>query len=168
MTSETARILTNLRGSNSGRPKNFFLFSETSRPVVGPTQPPIQLAKELFPGTKRPVREADHSDPSSAKVMNKRSSTSAPPIIHSQDNYKYRPLVLSSQNKFVSGDRNTRSLPISTHRIITNQQKICVCFWRGDSPPPPLTAQWARPASFTRFLHHTQLRITVGRTPLDE
>jgi hypothetical protein len=32
----------------------------------------------------------------------------------------------------------------------------------GDSP------QWARASSFTRFLDHTQRRITVGRTPLDE
>ena len=28
--------------------------------------------------------------------------------------------------------------------------------------------QWARAPSFTRFLDHTQQRITVGRTPLDE
>jgi hypothetical protein len=33
-----------------------------------------------------------------------------------------------------------------------------------NSPPP----QWARASSFTRFLNHTQRRITVGRTPLDE
>ena len=28
--------------------------------------------------------------------------------------------------------------------------------------------QMARAFSFTRFLHHTQRRTTVGRTPLDE
>ena len=28
--------------------------------------------------------------------------------------------------------------------------------------------QWARASSFTRFLDHTQRRITVGRTPLNE
>jgi hypothetical protein len=28
--------------------------------------------------------------------------------------------------------------------------------------------QWAMASSFTRFLDHTQRRITVGRTPLDE
>jgi len=38
---------------------------------------------------------------------------------------------------------------------------LFVCFWR-DSP------QRARASSFTRFLDHTQRRITVGRTPLDE
>ena len=36
-----------------------------------------------------------------------------------------------------------------------------VCFWR-NSP------HWARASSLTRFLDHTQRRITVGRTPLDE
>jgi len=34
-------------------------------------------------------------------------------------------------------------------------------FWR-NSP------HWSRVSSFTRFLDHTQRRITVGRTPLDE
>jgi len=38
-----------------------------------------------------------------------------------------------------------------------------VCFWR-DSPPP----QWVGDSSFTRILDHTQRRITVGRTPLEE
>jgi len=28
--------------------------------------------------------------------------------------------------------------------------------------------QWARDFSFTRVLHHTKRRTTVGRTPLDE
>jgi len=41
-----------------------------------------------------------------------------------------------------------------------------------ESPPPP-TARWRcgstrAMASFLRFLDHTQRRITVGRTPLDE
>ena len=27
---------------------------------------------------------------------------------------------------------------------------------------------WARTSSFTRFLDHTQRRVTVGRTPPDE
>jgi len=34
-------------------------------------------------------------------------------------------------------------------------------------PPPPPTPQWATVSSFWRFLHHTQRRTTVGRTPLD-
>jgi len=36
-----------------------------------------------------------------------------------------------------------------------------VCFWR-DSP------HWARTSLFMMFLHHTQRRITIGRTLLDE
>jgi len=46
----------------------------------------------------------------------------------------------------------------------SNQQDATIYIffsWR-DSPP------WARASSFTRFLEHTQRRITVGRTPLDE
>ena len=34
-------------------------------------------------------------------------------------------------------------------------------FWRDD-------LQWTRTSSLTRFLDHTQRRITVGRTPLDK
>ena len=37
----------------------------------------------------------------------------------------------------------------------------CFCFWR-DNP------QWATASSRTRFLDHTQRRITLSRTPLDE
>jgi len=37
-------------------------------------------------------------------------------------------------------------------------------FWRGGGN----SLQWARASSFTRFLDHTRLRTTVGRTPRDE
>jgi hypothetical protein len=43
-----------------------FLVSMSSRPVLGPTQSPIQWV----PGLKRPRREAEHSHPSSAEVKN--------------------------------------------------------------------------------------------------
>jgi hypothetical protein len=42
-------------------------------------------------------------------------------------------------------------------------QKIFGFF--AQQPPPP---QWVMASSFTRFLDHTQRRITFGRTPLDE
>jgi hypothetical protein len=46
-----------------------FLFDTASRPVLGPTQPPIQwVAGTHFLGVTRPVREVDHSPPSSAEV----------------------------------------------------------------------------------------------------
>jgi hypothetical protein len=53
-------------GGNDGI---LFLFAITSKPALGSTQPPIHWV----PGTlslwvKRPVREADHSPLSSAKV----------------------------------------------------------------------------------------------------
>jgi len=35
-------------------------------------------------------------------------------------------------------------------------------------PPWCNSPQWARASSFTKFLDHTQRRITVGRTPLDK
>jgi hypothetical protein len=52
-----------------------FLFIAASRPVLGPTQTPIQWVSWV----KRPGREADHSLPSSAEV-NEWSYTSTPSI----------------------------------------------------------------------------------------
>jgi hypothetical protein len=50
------------------RVKNFHFF-KSSRRVLGSTQPPIQWVPwALFPGVKRPGREADHSPPASAEV----------------------------------------------------------------------------------------------------
>jgi hypothetical protein len=58
------------RSLSPGRVKNF-LFSKSSRPVLGSTLPPIQwVPRTLFPGLKRPGREADHSLPSSDEVKN--------------------------------------------------------------------------------------------------
>jgi hypothetical protein len=45
-------------------------------------QPPIQrLPEAVFPGVKRPGREADHSPPSSAEVKNAWSYTSTLPFV---------------------------------------------------------------------------------------
>jgi hypothetical protein len=58
-----------------------FLFATASRPVLGPTQLPIQwVRKVLSLGVKRPGREAYHSPPCSAEVNNAWSYTSTPPI----------------------------------------------------------------------------------------
>ena len=43
-------------------------FPDSSRPALGPTQPPIQRVPGLFPGVKRPGRDVDHPPPSSAEV----------------------------------------------------------------------------------------------------
>jgi hypothetical protein len=64
------------RSSSPGRGK-IFLLSTSSRPVLGPIQPPIQLVSgTLSPGVKRPGRETDHSSPTIAEVKNVYTSTS--------------------------------------------------------------------------------------------
>jgi hypothetical protein len=56
------------RSSSPGRGKNF-LFSMSSRWVLGPTQPAIQwVLVALSLGVKLLDREADHSSPTSAEV----------------------------------------------------------------------------------------------------
>jgi hypothetical protein len=58
-----------------------FLFTTASRPALGPTQPPIQLAQgALSLGVKRPWREAEHTPPSSADFKNTWSYTATPPV----------------------------------------------------------------------------------------
>jgi hypothetical protein len=58
-----------------------FLFTAVSRTALEPTQPPIQwVPGDLSLGLKRPVRESDHSLPSSAEVKNAWSYTSTLPI----------------------------------------------------------------------------------------
>jgi hypothetical protein len=56
-------------GFDSRRGLGIFLFTTVTRTALGPTQPPIQwVPRALSLGVKRPVREADHSPPSSAEV----------------------------------------------------------------------------------------------------
>ena len=43
-------------------------FPQTSRPALGPTQPPIQRVPGLFTGVKRPGRGVDHPPLSGAEV----------------------------------------------------------------------------------------------------
>jgi hypothetical protein len=47
-------------------------FSSLSRPALGPTQPPVQWVPggRFSWGKARPGRDADHSPPSSAEVVN--------------------------------------------------------------------------------------------------
>jgi hypothetical protein len=60
----------------SGRVKNF-LLSISSRPALGPVQPPIQWV----PGVKWLGREADHSISASAEVKKTWMYTSTPPYV---------------------------------------------------------------------------------------
>jgi hypothetical protein len=43
-------------------------FLHTSRPALGPTQPPVQCVPGLSRGVNRPGRGADHPPPPSAEV----------------------------------------------------------------------------------------------------
>jgi hypothetical protein len=70
-----------VRGFDSRRGPGIFLFTAASRPVLGPTQPPIQwVPGTLSLGVKQLGREADHSPPSRNEVKNAWSYTSTPPI----------------------------------------------------------------------------------------
>jgi hypothetical protein len=56
---------------DSRRRLRIFLFTTSSRPALGPTQPPIQwVPGTLSLGVKWPGFEADHSPPSSAEIKN--------------------------------------------------------------------------------------------------
>jgi hypothetical protein len=56
------------RSSSPGKVKHF-LFSMSSKLILGPTQPPIQwVPVVLSPGVKGSERKIDNSPPSSAKV----------------------------------------------------------------------------------------------------
>jgi hypothetical protein len=57
-----------------------FLLSVTSRPVMGPTSPPIQwVPRDFSPEVKLPGREADHSPPTNVEVKKMWIYTPTPP-----------------------------------------------------------------------------------------
>jgi hypothetical protein len=69
------------RSSSPGRGK-LSLLAMSSRPVLGPSPPPIQwIPGALSPGVKRTGREADHSPPTSAEVKKAWIYTSTPPYV---------------------------------------------------------------------------------------
>jgi hypothetical protein len=68
------------RGVGVRVPVGSRIFSTSSRPALGSTQPPIQwVPGALSLGIKRPGREADHSPPASAEVKKIWIYTSTPP-----------------------------------------------------------------------------------------
>jgi hypothetical protein len=57
------------RGSRSLSPSRVFIFSTSSRPALGSTQPPIQwVLRARSPEVKQPGSETDYSPPTSAEV----------------------------------------------------------------------------------------------------
>jgi hypothetical protein len=70
------------RGGRVRAPVGARIFSMSSTPVLGPTQPPIQwVSGALSPGVKRPERGADHSPPTSAEVKKMWICISTPPYV---------------------------------------------------------------------------------------
>jgi hypothetical protein len=66
-------------GSSPGREGNFILAT-ASRPIVGPTEPPIQWVPGdgLSPDVKRPVCKFYHSPVTNVEIMNTWNYTSTP------------------------------------------------------------------------------------------
>lgn len=60
--------------------KKTFLFSVTSRPVLGPTPASYSMGTATLPGVKRPEHDVHHSPPSRADVKNECSTTPSPTI----------------------------------------------------------------------------------------
>jgi hypothetical protein len=70
------------RDSADGRSSSPGGFSMSSRPALGPTQPPIQwVPRALSPEIQRLGREVDHSPPTSAEVKKSWVYTSTSPYV---------------------------------------------------------------------------------------
>jgi hypothetical protein len=68
------------RGVGVRVPVGSRIFSTSSRPALGPTQPAIQwVPGALSPGIKRQERETDYSSPTSAEVKKIWIYASTPP-----------------------------------------------------------------------------------------
>jgi len=82
LVSIVTRLWTGQLGLNSQQKQGIFLLATASRPLLGPTQPPIQWAPEAFPpGIKQPGHEAYHLPPASVKIKNAWSYTYIPPYV---------------------------------------------------------------------------------------
>jgi hypothetical protein len=156
-----------------GRVKNF-LFSASSRPDLGPTQPPIQwVPGSLSPGIKRQGREADYSPPASAEVMKLWIYTSTPPyafmayclISWAQGQlYLFYRHVMRLPNKMI----RTRPTDETTHKSSTNRLSLLLLPLRSTGHP------WCAlfPFSFLsesvrgRYLH--KHKINADRHPCVE
>jgi hypothetical protein len=81
LVSIVTRVCDGQLGFNSQWGLGFCLLATMSRPVLGPTQPPIHLVlRALTLGVKQPGCEADCLPPSSIKVKNALSYISTPAV----------------------------------------------------------------------------------------
>jgi hypothetical protein len=66
------RLCAGWPGFVSWQQQSILLFtSAVSRPVLGPTQPPIQwVLRTLLPGVEQLRHEVDHSSPSGTEIKN--------------------------------------------------------------------------------------------------
>jgi hypothetical protein len=79
---EPGELLVGWSGFDSWQSKKRLLYSTASRPILQPTQPPIQWVLDaLSQGLKLPEREVDYSPPSSAEVKNVATISPLPPKI---------------------------------------------------------------------------------------
>jgi hypothetical protein len=115
-----------------------FLFATTSRPVLGPAQPPVQWILGAFtPRVKRAGGEANHSSPYSAKVKNACSHTAAPPyvltawfLVKPRDNFTLPYLTFtSSMDNFASTITNY----LNRNKDSNKSRKIAFHSWHSVS-----------------------------------
>jgi hypothetical protein len=84
-----------------------FLFPKSSRPTLGPTQPPIQWVPwASFPVVKRPRRETDHSPQTNAEVKN--TCIYIYPLLHTSSG---PPLWSSGQSSWLHIQRSRVRFP---------------------------------------------------------
>jgi hypothetical protein len=114
--------------------QEIFLFTKVSRPVLGLTQPPIQLVAEaICPAVKWLGHEADHSPTSSVTVKNKPSYHSTPPTcLHVMpliaSDYTERYWVNTTKVKALN---TTLQVPfyLSVGSVLTADSKLSIAFW---------------------------------------
>jgi hypothetical protein len=91
------RLWTGQVGLNSQQGQGVFLFATTSRPALGPTQPPNQWVLEaLSPGVKQLVGCEAFYSPSTAEIKNAWIYTATPPyvfmiwyVVKHRDNFSF-------------------------------------------------------------------------------
>jgi hypothetical protein len=66
-------------GFESWRRQEILRFFRSSRPAVGPTQPPVQWVPVFLGIVTRPGRDVDRSPPTSSEVKNEWNYTTIPP-----------------------------------------------------------------------------------------